>query len=669
MKKQSSNKNNRALGKRLRRSFVFTSACILSLFLLWQPYNANAVSSVNPSGGSHTTGDSSIDMPLLSAPGAADKLISLDFDQANIRVFIKTIGQLTGINFLIDDNVRGTVTLSCPTQIRLGEAYKILESVLQIKGYAAVPAGKIVKIIPRADAAKANLTIRVGNDPESIPVDDNLVTQIVLLHFADASDISGLLTPFVSTGGNVTTYPKTNTIMITDTSANIHRIVKLIREIDVEGAKDNVSVIHLKYGSAQTISGQLTQIIQSNVTAGRGIRAVSADAGAVATKILPDERTNSLFVVGNQNEIDMIKGLAAKLDVERPTESGNIHVVYLGHAEAATVEKSLSAVLGKLSSKVTDKNSDVLQINADASTNSLIVVASAADYEIIEDMIKKLDIIREQVLVDFKIVETTKDILQEIGVDWTTLDAASSDSVRGFGYTNFGPRVEAVSGDLEGLGVGAFKKVGDSTQIAAILKALEKRSGVNILSEPHVLTSNHHKATIVAGENVPYIKQSRVTETDVEAPTAIQTYDFKDVGVELGVTPHVSQGGLVRLEIEASFSKLIEGTTGLSSSTPTTAQRKINTVVSIASGATIVIGGLMRDDKETIVTKVPLLGDIPLIGGLFRFSKDTNLKTNLLLFITPHVLAEQQDLVEITKMKEKQQQESPGEQNSEDDNQ
>ncbi len=648
---------------------------ISAYFLLAAPpqslCNADLASSGNPVGNSSVTSDSSsVDMPLLSEPGAADKMISLDFDQANIRVFIKTIGQLTGINFLIDDNVRGTVTLACPTQIRLGEAYKILESVLQIKGYAAVPAGKIVKIIPRAEAAKGNLTIRVGDDPNSIPVDDSLVTQIVLLHFADASDISGLLAPFVSAGGNVTTYPKTNTVIITDTSSNIHRIVKLIREIDIEGAKDNISVIRLKYGSAQIISGQLTQIMQSNVTApaSRGVRTASAGAGAVATKILPDERTNSLFVVGNPNDVDMIKSLVAKLDVERPTESGNIHVVYLKHAEAATVEKSLSAVVGKLSSKVTDKTSDILQINADASTNSLIVVASAQDFEIIENMIEKLDIVREQVLVDFQIVETTKDILQEIGVDWTTLDAASSNSVRGFGYTNLGPRVEAVSGDLEGLGVGAFKKIGDSTQIAVILKALEKRSGVNILSAPHVLTSNHQKATIVAGENVPYIKQSRVTETDLQAPTAIQTYDFKDVGVELGVTPHISQGGLVRLEIEASFSKLIEGTTGLSSSTPTTAQRKINTVVSIASGTTIVIGGLMRDDKETIITKVPLLGDIPLIGGLFRFSKDTNLKTNLLLFITPHVLAEQQDLVEITKLKQ-QQQEQPQEQNSGDDNQ
>ncbi|MBN1975465.1 MAG: type II secretion system secretin GspD [Sedimentisphaerales bacterium] len=621
--------------------------------------SADSASSDNQYGDDSTAKDSTVFMPLLSEPGAADKMISLDFDQADIRVFIKTIGHLTGINFLIDDNVRGTVTLISPTQVRLGEAYKILESVLQVKGYAAVPVGKLVKIVPRTDAAKSNLSIRVGNNPELIPEDDSFVTQIIPLHFANVAEISGLLTPFVSTGGNITAYPNANTVILTDTSSNIHRIVKLIRELDIEGAEDDYVVIRLKYGSAQTISEQITQIIQRNSAASgtRNVRTASA-ADNDLMKIMPDERTNSLIVVTKPDEIEMIQDLIAKLDVERPLETGNVHVIFLKHAEAAEVAKSLSAVLVKLSSGVTDKSSELLQITSDESTNSLIVVASPQDYEIIENMIEKLDIVREQVLVEFQIIEATNDVLKEIGVDWATLDEAVADSFRGFGYTNLGPRAEAASGTLEGLGVGVFKEVGGETEIGAILKALEKHSKVNILSTPHILTSNHQKATIIVADNVPYIKQSRVTETDVDSPTAIQTYDFKDVGIELGVIPHVSQGGFVRLDIDASFSKLIEGTTGLSSSTPTTAQRKVNTNVSIVSGTTVVIGGLMRDDNEIVEKKVPLLGDLPLIGGLFRVSKNSNLKTNLLLFITPHVLANQEDLVEITKSKQQESQES-----------
>jgi len=591
-------------------------------------------------------------MPLLSEPGAADSLISLDFDQVDLRIFIKTIGHLTGINFLIDDKVKGTVTLMSPTKIRVGEVYDVLESVLQVKGFAAVPAGRIVKIISRTDAAKSNMLIRVGNNPELIPVDDSLVTQVIPLHFADGAEISSVLSPLVSTGGSITTYPKANTIIITDTSSNVHRIAKLAQELDIEQARETVTVIRLKYGSARTISDQITQIMQRSAVS-PGIR--SARTAAPRTpdmiKIIPDDRTNSLVIVANPDDIEIISDLVATLDIERPIEAGNVHVIYLKHAEATEVEKSLSAVLGKLTAGIADRSNEPLQITSDESTNSLIVVASPQDYKIIEDMIQKLDIVREQVLVEFQIIEASSDVLKEIGVDWATLDEAVAGSVRGFGFTNLGPRIEAASGNLEGLGVGVYKKVGDETKIGAIIKALEQHSEVNVLSTPHILTSNHQEATIVVAENVPYVKQSRVTEFDPATPTAIQTFDFKDVGIELSVTPHVSQGGLVRLEVDASFSTLVEGATGLSDATPTTAERKATTVISIVSGTTVVIGGLIRDDTGTVETKVPLLGDLPLIGGLFRVDKERTIKTNLLLFITPHVLTDAEDLIEITSRK------------------
>ncbi|MBN2589182.1 MAG: type II secretion system secretin GspD [Sedimentisphaerales bacterium] len=592
-------------------------------------------------------------MPLLSEPGAADQMVSLDFDKANIRVFIKTIGHLTGVNFLIDDKVSGTVTLISPTQVRLAEVYKIFESMLQVKGYAAVPSGKIVKIIPRADAAKSNLLIRVGNDPEQIPVDDSFVTQIIPIDYADVSEISELLTPLISPEGSIATYPNTKTIIVTDTSSNIHRVVKLIQKLDVEGSKDNIVVIPLKYSSAQTISEQITEIMQRNAAAAnaRNVRAASTTTNE-NMKVLPDDRTNSIVVISNQEDIIMIRDLVLKLDIERPIEASNVHVMFLKHAEAAEVEKSLSTVLLKLSSNANDESANQLQVTSDTSTNSLIVVASPQDFETIEDMIKKLDIVREQVLVEFQIMEATDDVLKEIGVDWATLDEAVADSVRGFGYTNLGPRLEAVSGDLEGMGVGVYQKVGESTEIGAILKAMENHSGVNVLSTPHIMASNHTAASIIIADNVPYVSQSRVTEYDPATPTAIRTYDFKDVGIELKVVPHVSQNNFVRLEIDTSYTKLVESATGLGNETPTTAQRKVNTVVSVNSGTTVVIGGLMRDDKEKIVKKVPLLGDIPIFGELFKFTRERNLKTNLILFITPHVLSSQQELDEITRIKQ-----------------
>ena len=596
-------------------------------------------------------------MPEFLKPGMADKLISLDFDQVDIKIFIKTIGELTGINFLIDDSIRGTVTLISPTRIRLGEVYEVFESVLQIKGYAAVPAGKIVKIIPRADASKSNILIRVGGDPELIPQNDTVVTQIIPIHFANIAELSSSLTPLVSTGGNLTTYVQSNSIVLTDTSSNIHRMAKLIQELDIEGAKENIVLIRLKYGSANTISEQIKQIMQQNAVASGSRVTRAAPRGTSATlKILPDERTNSLIVLANPEDTEIIKELVTELDVERPVEASNVHVIYLKHAEAADLEKSLSTVLGQLVSGGKIESREPLQITADESTNSLIVVASSQYYRIIEDIIGKLDVVREQVLVEFKIIEVSEDVLKEIGVDWATLDEAVADSVRGFALTNLGPRVEAASGNLEGLAIGLHKEVGGQATIGAVLKALEKQTGVNVLSTPHVLTSNHQEATIMIADNVPYVRDSRVTEIDPATPTKIQTYDFKDVGIELTVTPHISPGDYVRLDVDASFSKLVpSAATGvISGDTPTTATRDVKTVISIPGGATVVIGGLIRDDKSTTVKKVPLLGDLPLIGGLFRVDSDHVQKTNLLLFITPHVLTTREAIEQITELKKQQ---------------
>jgi general secretion pathway protein D len=435
-------------------------------------------------------------------------------------------------------------------------------------------------------------------------------------------------------------------------------MAKLIQELDTEGAKENIVLLRLKYGSANTISEQIKQIMQQSsgtASGGRATRAVPAGAG-FALKILPDERTNSLVVLANPEDTEIITGLVEELDVERPVEAGNVHVIYLNHAEAVDVEKSLAKVLGQLVSGSKIESSEPLQITADESTNSLIVVASAQYFRIIEDIIGKLDVIREQVLVEFQIIEVSDEILKEIGVDWATLDQAIADSVRGFAFTNLGPRVEAASGDLEGLAIGVHKEVGGQATIGAVLKALEKNSGVNILSTPHVLTSNHQEATIIVADNVPYVRDSRVTEIDPATPTKIQTYDFKDVGIELTVTPHISPGDYVRLEVDASFSKLVpSAATGvISGDTPTTATRDVTTVISIPGGSTVVIGGLIRDDKETLEKKIPLLGDLPLIGGLFRVDRDRVQKTNLLLFITPHVLTTKEAIEQITELKKKQ---------------
>ena len=591
-----------------------------------------------------------IGMPFLESRDAANRLISLDLNRVDIRIFIKTVGQLTGINFLVDENIEGTVTLISPTKVRVGDVYDIFESVLHTRGYAAVPAGKIAKILPLAQAARTNLPLEIGYNPDTIAINDSLVTQIIPLRFIDVSQVSPIVTALISSGGQTTALPESNTLLVTDTSANIYRVARILQEIDLEGPGEVIELIRLKYASAQRMADQITQIVERLQTRKSVLKSivVAQDASKEKIKILADERINALVVMGSPDDMEMIRELVAKLDIESPLEAGYVHVIKLEHAEAVELEKSISAALGRITAIGGREGRESFQIIADESTNSLIVVAPPQDYKIVENMVAQLDIPREQVLVQFKIIEASTNVLKELGIDWATLDQAMADSVRGFAATSFGPRIEAAAGDLEGFSVGVYQQVGDQTKIGAILKALERSSGVNVLSTPSILTSNHQEATIVIGDNVPYVRQSRVSEFDPATPTAIRTFDFKDVGVELKVTPHVSAGGLVRMEIEASFSKLIEGATGLSNETPTTAQRKITTTISIMSGTTVVIGGLIRDDTETVVEKVPLLGDIPLLGVLFRADRKRVEKTNLLLFITPKVLSDRESLMQMT---------------------
>ena len=586
----------------------------------------------------------------------ADEMVTINFDGVDVRDVLKTVGEITGINFIPAESVQGTVTVMSPTPIRLGDIYAFLQTILDVHGYAAVATEHAVKVVPKADAAKSSLHVRIGADPAYIPRNDAIVTQIMPLVYADATEVKQIIQPILSTGAQLATYARTNSIMVTDTSANIHYIAQIVQRLDVEGSRETVHLFPLTHASAHVLSEHITQILQkTKTTAVPAGRARTAQPQREGPTVLPDERTNSLIVVATPQDAEMVAQLAEQLDIERPTGTDNIHVVYLKNADANEVAPSLEAALASMRLTGAVEATQQVQITADGSTNSLIVVASPQDYEVLTKIVEKLDIIREQVLVEMMILEVTEEGLREIGVDWATLDEAVANSVRGFGLTNLGPRVDFVSGDYEGLAVGAWKGSGDGVQIAAILKALERESSVNILSTPLIVTSNHRRAKIVVGENRAFVVQSRITETtDFITPTVIQSYEYKDVGITLEITPHVSQGGLIRLNLDTEFTKLLEDVSAPSPETPTTAKRTAQTVVTMNSGATIVIGGLIRDDTTKVQTKVPLVGDMPLVGPLFRSQRDLSQKTNLLIFITPHVMATQEQLLEMTEKKRQQ---------------
>jgi len=620
----------------------------------------NLPETTKPDSPLHIQSDSEpvVNMPLLEQPGLADELISVNFEQADIRTVLKTIGDITGINFVVDENVHGTVTVMFPTKIRVGQLYEILESILEVQGYAAVPAGNLVKVVLKAEATKRNLQVRIGSDPSGIPKNDTVVTQIMPLKYADVGEVSQIIQPILAEGSQMAVYPKTNSLVVIDTSSNIQHIAKIVQQLDVPSLKEQPTVFNLQYASAQVLSEQITDIIQkSQVTSAQSARPRSPSPTATGFRILPDVRTNSLIVFANARDTETIKRLIKQLDVPRPSGANNVHVIYLKNAQSKEVAESLNAVLASLRMTGALEAAQPIQVTADEGTNALVIAASPQDFEVVNEIAQKLDIVREQVLVEMLIVEVSEDTLRELGVDWATIDEAISDNYRGFAQTNFGPRVDFITGDFEGLSVGAYRATASGVGIAAILNALERDRGVDILSTPHIVTSNHQKASIIVGENIPFVTQSRITETtDLITPTVIKTFEYKDVGITLEITPHISQGGLVRLEINSEFTKLLETVTSTSTDTPTTAKRKAETVVSMNSGSTIVIGGLIRDDKVTVETKVPLLGDVPLFGALFKHQTDNLQKTNLLIFITPHVLGNQQDLEQITEVKKREMQ-------------
>jgi len=611
----------------------------------------NLASLISPD---ETFEDITTQLPTLSDPNLTQTPISINFNQTDIVLVIKTIGDMTGINFIVDESITGNVTVLSNTELPLGELYHFLESILEVKGLAAVPTRDHVKIVPRSGANKRNLLIRIGCDPAQIPQNDSVVTQIMHLKYANADEISSIFQGCLAADAKMDTYRPTNTILLTDTSSNIHRIANIIGQLDVPSAKAKRTVIHLKYASAQALAKQIMEIMEKNKTTfsppGRPVPASQTQTGV---QIQPDPRISALVVVADEQDTNTIKELVRQLDIETPAGSYNFHVVPLYHAQAKEAEQSLRPVLANLRI-ASAPNTDSLQgsITADESTNSLIITASAQDFKVLSDIIKQLDIVRENVLVELLIMEVSQDKLLEIGIDWATFDQAVSDGVRGFANTNFGVRVDAVNGESEGLTVGAFKDVGGNTQIGAIINAMETESGVNILSTPHILASNHKKAKIIVGDNIPFVIQTRITESDPSTPTVIKNIDYKDVGVSLEITPHISHKDMIRLVISSQFTQLIDSITGLSADTPTTSKRQIDTEISMASGKTVVIGGLIRDDKITIENKIPLIGDIPLIGNLFKFQRDRLQKTNLLLFITPYVLSSQSDLANVTLRKQ-----------------
>jgi len=578
--------------------------------------------------------------------GSSHRYVTIDFNDVDINLFIKYISELTGKNFVVDRSVKGKVTIISPTRISEDDAYRVFESVLEVHGYTTVPSGSIVKIVPAVQArSKSIATIRQG---ESVMAEDKVVTQIIPLAHSDPNELKKILAPLVSKTSVVIAHSQSGMLIITDVLSNIKRLLEIIKVVDVPSVGEELVILPLEHASAVNVGKSVSQLFLRS--ARKGVRPETV-------KIIPYERTNSLIVFAARSQINKIRDLLSQLDSEVPRGGGKIHVYYLQHANAEELVKVLTNLpsrTGGVKGKVakTPLLSTDLKVTADPETNALIITAEREEYMVLEDVIKKLDIPRRMVYLEALILEVSVDREFKVGVEWGGAGTfADETGTVASGFSGSEPPyslLQAVSDPATampgGFTLGVLKKgieIGGMhfPDIGAVLNAFQNDSDINIIATPQILTTDNKEASLVVGENVPYITSLNSSTTG--STQDYTNYEYKDVGTTLKITPQINQADLVRLEIGVEVTKL---KSAADVTTPTTFKRTADTTVVVHNEETVVIGGIIGQDTSSGENKVPLLGDIPLLGWMFKNHANSLKKTNMFIFITPHIVESSPEL-------------------------
>ena len=679
---------------------------------------------------------------------AAERTISFNLRNADIVQVINLISELTGKSFLVDDKVRGKVTIIAPTEVTLDEAYQIFLSVLEIQGFTIVPQGPIIKIIPSRDVKDNPIPTATDAQHAFSPATESFVTQLVPLQYADANDIRGLLTPLVSKESSLLAYAPTNSLIVTDTVSNINRLLKIITALDVEAPSAIFKVVMLKFAQAEQTANALRSVVEGLTGTGgpdsgtgaptgteaapqpgaqptaRGRRPAQASAGQRTQRgprVIPDARTNSLVLIATRPDMGTLEDLIAKLDIRTPEGRGQIHVYYLQYANAEELAQVLTAQAGEIARTLTPTTTPLpgqsttpsglppttpgglqpttstvgtqttrrqgvvggttpsgISIVADKATNSLVITAPPEAYTLLKEIIQKLDVRRSQVLVESLIAEVTLNKAQQLGVEWRAINSPNGTQVfassTGSGQTGL---LNSTLGTLGGTGTGSTGAASALTSLASqgfligllrtitittdpsnpnsstqilniplLLRAFQGDTDVNILSTPNLLTTDNEEAEIIIGEQRPFLRQAQDTPIGgVTGTSTIRTFEFKDTGITLRVTPQISQGKTVRLKLAQEVTAFVsESEVGA----VTTTKRSAKTTVIVDDNQTIVIGGLISNDNNEAKTQVPCLGNIPIFGWAFKQTSVSKRKTNLLIFLTPHIITSPEDIDRVT---------------------
>lgn len=617
----------------------------LSIFLLWQS-------------------------AIVAAPFAETKKaekVTFNFVDVDLAAVTKFISDITGKNFIFDEKLKGKVTIIAPSKLSVEEAYNLFTSILELKGFTVVPSGvDAYKIIPASEAKQRGIKIAV----ERQPVNESYAARLIPLKYVSSDDALRFFQPLVSKDGHISAFGPGNLLLVIDSGLNIEKIISIVDSIDQPSLKEEPDIVFLRHSSADTVAKIL------NEGMGRGkIRGVPGQqTQAEVAKAVADPRLNAVIIFGDKGVRESMKGLIALLDIPSPEAQGRINVYFLENADATELSKVLEGIL-KVSKQpqpgappVTPfETGSGITITPDKATNSLVVVASPGDYQNLSQVIKQLDKRRKQVFVEAMIIEASIDKLRELGTRWRGIVSSGGDPVLigGVGTIDTSAVNSIISG-LSGLTIGGLgnfmtipmTKPDGTTQninvpgFAALFSLSDFQGAINVLSTPQILTSDNKEAEIVVGENVPFISKREADPT--RTLSVFSTIERKDVGITLKITPQITEGDYVKLDIYQEISSLKQESENILISVgPSTTKRSTKTSVTVKDNQTVVIGGLMQEKDEDTITKVPILGDIPILGWLFKYKTAGKKKTNLLVFLTPHIVKEAEHLAKITDDKKK----------------
>ena len=617
--------------------------------------------------------------------------VTLNFVNADIDGVARAMSAILKQQFVVDPRVKGTMTLYSETPLSPSDAYKNFLAGLRGLGFTVVEVGGLYKIVPEADAKLQTGTVTVGE--RTLRGGDQVLTQVFRLTHENANNLVGVLRPLISPNNTINANPGNNTLVITDYADNLQRIGKIIAAMDTPASGD-VEVIPLRYAVAADIAPLVQRMTDSAGGAVGGAPAPAGVAGGTnVSSVQIDSRSNSLLVrAPNPARMASIRALVDKLD--RPVQSagaaGNVWVVYLKNADAVKLATVLRAAYGGGSSGTGGSGSSPPAspssntnlsasgtsgasaqttsplsssagpstggfVQADPSSNSLIITAPEPLYKQLRAVIDQLDSRRAQVYIESLIVEVNPSATGDFGIQWQALGTGNGTYIPAAG-TNFGASGNILTpagqtatsaiGALAGIGLGAganiglIRNFGNSFGIAAIARALQTQADTNILSTPNLVTLDNEEARIVVGQNVPFVT-GQYTNTGTGTSSPFQTIERKDVGTTLKIKPQIGENGTVRMTIYQESSSIGDVATGTANAGPTTNKRSIESTIVVDDGQIIVLGGLIEDNYTTSRSKVPLLGDIPYIGALFRSESRSRKRSNLMVFLRPTVMRNQ----------------------------